>query len=445
MSLIKRREYFLQLPDGQRVHPFAAPTAAAALAKAQALSAQHSLPAWTLWRDPDATYTLVTRWQGKQKWIDTKFRTLKDAEAFARQVRDSLAAGRLESLEGAKLRKPSTLTMAQLVTAYQEFARSEGLGERTISATVNSMRLVCAKAHHKPDLRLDTVLPSEINARLVYDFKSSILDACEDDDDRAQARRSANSCLRQAKSLFSRRAREHFTIGCGFKLPPCILEFVNAPGFPDSSKEDYRLPADSLIAATFAELEADGPTSLKVQDPNAWLAAWLALGFGLRRSEIAAVRAGWFIEVEGRTVLELRGTVISGSTQEKSVTKNGSSCPRIPPTNGGWQKIHPTLAGLAPDDHVLVTTTAIDRCDGVFRRLSAWMRQLGWGTEKSIHEFRAFAGCQVAMRDGIEAASAWLRHSSILVTQRHYGRYLKPKITDGIIQLPVSQAVAKPA
>lgn len=122
-----------------------------------------------------------------------------------------------------------------------------------------------------------------------------------------------------------------------------------------------------------------------------------------------------------------------------SFAKKGSVCPSIQCSNGAWQHLQPIVASLQAEDYLLRAPTATGRCEEVFRRLSAWMADLGWATDKKLHELRAYAGCQVARRDGIEAASRWLRHSSIVVTQRHYGRYLRPTITDAPLQIPSLQ------
>ena len=97
---------------------------------------------------------------------------------------------------------------------------------------------------------------------------------------------------------------------------------------------------------------------------------------------------------------------------EKEPTKNGQRWPRIDVSNSTWEKLSPLITVLKPDDYPIESPTATKRVEGVFRDISVWMRELGWGTQKTFHEFRAFGGCQVAMRDGIRpkssiAVSAW--------------------------------------
>jgi integrase len=83
-----------------------------------------------------------------------------------------------------------------------------------------------------------------------------------------------------------------------------------------------------------------------------------------------------------------------------------------------------SIANGDPDPFVL-TGHQTERTEDVFRRVSAWMRKLGWKTEKTIHEFRAYVGSKVAMEFGIETASMFLTHADITTTLRFYGRYMK--------------------
>ncbi len=138
-------------------------------------------------------------------------------------------------------------------------------------------------------------------------------------------------------------------------------------------------------------------------------------------------------------ILEPRSTLVSGRIAEKERRKQGRICSTVASTNGAGEHLGPIVAKLKPDDYIIQSPTAAARCEEVFRRIGAWMNKLGWQTEKAIHKFRAYAGCQVARRDGIEAASLWLRYHSIVVTQRHYGRYLRAIVTDAPLVIPTAQ------
>lgn len=436
MTLYKRREYFLSLPDGRAVHHFQATDPEAAQLKAQAIATKHQIQAWTLGRDPDATYTFSFRFQGKQYAFDSLQRDQRLAAEYARRYQQQVRTGRLETLRALQLRRTEPeLTLGQIIKSFEAFAQVEGLSPATVRGYRNCMRILVQGARGESTV-LNEVPVSALTARLVYDYKAGVSQAEPEADDarRRQLEGTANSVLRQAKGYFSARAMEHYRIVSGFNLPANIGAFRDAPGFSDTAVKEWSLPSDKVLEETFKQLKAK-----QESDPELFTAVWLALGFGLRKSEIAAVRAGWFqVRPQGVT-LELRATLVSGSVAEKESTKNGTVWPTVACTNGAWEHLGPIVAQLKAEDYLIQSPTATARCEEVFRRIGAWMTDLGWKTEKAIHEFRAYAGCQVARRDGIEAASRWLRHHSIVVTQRHYGRYLRPTVTDAPLAIPTSK------
>ncbi len=55
------------------------------------------------------------------------------------------------------------------------------------------------------------------------------------------------------------------------------------------------------------------------------------------------------------------------------------------------------------------------------------MGELGWQTQKRIHELRAWAGSKVLERYGVYEASQFLRHKDVRTTQKYYLRYIQMK------------------
>lgn len=433
MTLYKRREYFLVLPDGKAVLPFQASDPEAAQIKAAARAAKHKIESWTLGRDPEATYTFEFRFQGKVYTRDTLQRDQRAAAEYARRYQQEVRAGRLEKLRTLQLRSTEPeLTLGQIIESFEKFAEVEGLAAATIRGYKNSMRILIKGATGDAS-KMNSLPVSALTPALVYQYKTHVseLEPKADDARQRQLEGTANSVLRQAKGYFSARAMEHYRIVSGFNLPANVGPFRDAPGFSDTAVKEWSLPSDKVLEETFTQLK-----DRRESDPELFVAVWLALGFGLRKSEIAAVRAGWFQVTPQGVTLQLRATLVSGSVAEKESTKNGTIWPTVTCTNGAWEHLGPIVAKLKPDDYLIQSPTATARCEEVFRRIGVWMATLGWQTHKAIHEFRAYAGCQVARRDGIEAASRWLRHHSIVVTQRHYGRYLRPVVTDAPLVIP---------
>ncbi len=437
MTLYKRREYFLVLPTGKSAHHFQAPTPEAAQAKAQAVATKHQVEAWTLGRDSEATYTFEFVFQGRTYSRDTLQRDQRSAAEYARRYQQEVRAGRLETLRALQLRSTEPeLTLGQIIESFEKFATVEGLAPATIRGYKNAMRILIKGATGDAS-KMESLPISSLTPGLVYQYKAHVsqLDPKEDDARHRQLEGTANSVLRQAKGYFSARAMEHYRIVSGFNLPANVGPFRDAPGFSDTAVKEYKLPSDKVLEETFTQLKVK-----QTEDPELFVAVWLALGFGLRKSEIATIRAGWFQITPNGVILELRSTLISGSIAEKEKTKNGTIWPTVSCTNGAWAHLRPIVATLKPEDYLIQSPTATARCEEVFRRVGVWMQSIGWQTHKQIHEFRAYAGCQVARRDGIEAASRWLRHASITVTQRHYGRYLRPVVTDAPLVIPTSKA-----
>jgi integrase len=239
-------------------------------------------------------------------------------------------------------------------------------------------------------------------------------------------KRSANSYLGQARSIFGKHTLEFYE-DAGLVLPPReqLREFLEAPKFRGVGKtqREYNAPSDSVIKATFAGLD-----ELKVSDPAAFLAICLAMGAALRKGEIMECRRSWFVSRNGRMW-------ISGPM----VTKNGDPL-EVPMLSEWWARIEPVIGppvqgigqaagdgevkraeARAPDDFVL--PGSVTERERVFRRVGPWMRSMGWQTQKAIHEFRAWVASKIADKYGLEAARQYSRHEDARTTQNCYGRY----------------------
>lgn len=385
-------------------------------------------------------YYVRLRWKGKQVLKCTGYTTLADAKRYGQALRKALADGRTADLSEANLRRsPTEVLIKDIVAAFEKAPgdwtphtkRGYIGGLRTLVETVMGTEPAW-------DSRPLSVLTSD----LVFRFRHAVQTAAAGADDarKAQVARSANTALRSARALFSPHLLEHYRFSASLTLPN-LTEFREAPGFRSVQKEDYRIPSDELVRATLADLEAT-----RLSHPDRYAAIWLALGFGLRKSESAAVRAGWFIRFNGRIHLELREVVQPGTPgQTSTATKSGAVAPRIPVSNGAWEHLGPIVELLPPDRHVLAPMgTDTYRGDALFDEISGWLRGLGWQTTKAYHEFRALAGCWVAMRDGLLVARDWLRHSSVTTTERHYGRYVRTQVSDTAMDTTVISAYAGP-
>jgi integrase len=371
-------------------------------------------------------YYVRLRWKGKQVLKCTGYTTLADAKRYGLALRKALADGRTADLSEANLRRSPTEALVQdIVKAFK--AAPGDWTPHTRRGYIGGLRTVIETALGT-EPAWDSHALSILTSDLVFRFRHAVQVASTGSDDarRAQLARSANTALRSARALFSPHLLEHYRIHACLTLPN-LTEFREAPGFRSVQKEDYRIPSDELVRSTLQNLEAT-----RLSHPDRYAAIWLALGFGLRKSEAAAVKAGWFVRFNGRIHLELREVVQPGTPGKTSTaTKSGAVAPRIPVSNGAWDHLGPIVELLPPDRHVLAPMgSATYRGDALFDEISEWLRELGWQTTKAFHEFRALAGCWVAMRDGLLVARDWLRHSSVTTTEQHYGRYVRTTVSD---------------
>jgi integrase len=225
------------------------------------------------------------------------------------------------------------------------------------------------------------------------------------------AKISANSTVRQAKSLFGKKIAKFVTIKLPEPIPFSDVEFYPRESMRYHSKID---PAELMRAAS---------QELSETDPGAFLALILALGAGLRRGEID--RLLW-------RQIDCQNHVIHVETTEAGGLKSADSHAAV--------AIDPTLATVlqgfkarATSEYVIEADGNLSqndkgfsqwsrkyRCEAVFDRLIQWLRDHGVGGQKPLHMLRKEAGSLIATEHGVLAASRFLRHADIGITAQFY-------------------------
>jgi integrase len=192
------------------------------------------------------------------------------------------------------------------------------------------------------------------------------------------------------------------------------------------------------------ELLAIASTELAASDPDAFLALLLALGAGLRRNEIDKLL--W------RQVDLIRG-VIHVETTEAGGLKSADS--------HGAVAIDATLASILQGFRAKSTSGYVIeetrkeipsasawsrkyRCQGVFDRLTKWLRAHGVEGQKPLHTLRKEAGSLIATKSGIYAASRFLRHADIAITSQFYTDHKERVSVDMGALLPPKNVVELP-
>lgn len=237
----------------------------------------------------------------------------------------------------------------------------------------------------------------------------------------ASAKRTANSYVRCARSLFSPDLTQKLK---GVTLPArSPFDGVKLFEF-GSMKYVSRVNVQALIAAAKAEL--------KKAEPEVYKAFLLGLFAGMRKGEIDLVE--WRMADLDNHVIRLEETEwlqlkTKDSAGEITVDEELSAELREMKPSSKSQFI---LTSDRPPRND--SARAYYRCERIFDRLNEWLRSKGVRANKPLHELRKEVGAIVATKDGIYAASRFLRHSDITTTARHYAQH-KARISTGLGEL----------
>jgi len=216
---------------------------------------------------------------------------------------------------------------------------------------------------------------------------------------------SCNSTLRQARSLFGKKITR-------FIPSPEPPPFQHVEFFPrQNAKYFSRIDAKALLRQARNELaENDSP---------AFLVVLIALAAGLRKGEIDTLC--WHqIDFE-------RGLIRVEHTDTASL-KSADSRGEVP--------IDATVVELLRGFHARATGAFVIegsdsvagprtwgrnyRVQGVFDRVTTWLRKHGVAAKKPLHELRKELGALITAEHGIYAASRVLRHADLSTTAAHY-------------------------
>jgi len=237
----------------------------------------------------------------------------------------------------------------------------------------------------------------------------------------AAAKRTVNSYLRCARSLFSTRIVSALKdLDIPSKLPLVGLALLEAAG----TKYVSKVNAGALIVAARNEL--------RQTDVEAYKAFLLCLFAGMRKGEIDLLEWGM---VDFRT-----GAILLEQTEWLHL-KTADSTGMIPIDPELVVELQ-TLFAQSSSSFVITSdrpprndsSRAYYRCKPVFDRLTGWLRGKGVTANKPLHEMRKEIGAQIATQHGIYAASRFLRHSDIGTTARHYADQ-KDRVSVGLGRL----------
>jgi integrase len=289
-----------------------------------------------------------------------------------------------------------------------------GINLRRIAGDIlrsRTQRTAKVKAKRVAREKIEQASLSILTPEALQKWRLAFLARAKGDARKARAARiSANSIVRQARSLFAPRVVKFLKT---LRLPD-PLPFAGVEMFPrESMRYVSKIDAGEILRTAHDKLAEQAPAQ--------FLVILLGVAAGLRRGEID--RLQWD-HVDFR-----RRQIFVEATEAGEVKSEDSR---------GAVDIDEKTAELLRGFHAKADTEfVIDapqaeeaefsrpwglryRCSSVFEKVNAWLRANGVEANKPLHTLRKEAGSMIATQQGIFAASQFLRHSDIKVTADYY-------------------------
>jgi integrase len=242
---------------------------------------------------------------------------------------------------------------------------------------------------------------------LIQDWRTQYIKKAEGNPlARQSAIRSANSYIRCARSLFSKKwlARLKLRLPSPLPFEGVKVERNRAPRYAST------IDPKKLFETAQKELAA--------VDPQAYVIFLLALGAGLRKAEIDGLE--WSHINFDRGVIRVEPTEFRDVKTESSVAEVEVDASLMEQLQQHKTKAQSQFV-IESDG---VSRPGLDRqhyrADVVFKQLYAWLRNQGVKSEKPLHTLRKEFGSLINSHFGLYAAMTALRHSDIKTTSSHY-------------------------
>ena len=256
--------------------------------------------------------------------------------------------------------------------------------------------------------RVHAVKLEQLSPQKVQAWKRAFLAKARPDPvSQRSAKVTVNTCLRQARSLFSNKIFRH-------------LQGVTLPDPVPFSQIEFE-PRQSLkYRATFdvQTLIAKARDQLAESDPEAFKVFLLAIMVGLRRKEIDLLEWTSFLWDLG--VVRIQSTEHFEAKTEDSLADVAVEGELLELFRGYRARATNVFVIESNDEPRPGANYPFYRCLKVFDRLISWLRENGLVSKKPLHTLRKEFGSRVNELYGIHAASRALRHSSVTVTDQYY-------------------------
>lgn len=244
-----------------------------------------------------------------------------------------------------------------------------------------------------------------------------------------RARRNINSFARNARALFGKKILQGLS---KMKVElPSPLPFDGFE-FEEQGNTKYAGQIDA------AKLLQSARKDLADSDPEAWKVILLALGAGLRRSEIDGLLWNSVDSVRGE-IRVINHDFFAAKTEDSAgvIYVDPSLMLELgkfrPPANSG-AVVNSDLPFRE------ATGTQRYRCQETFQRVTVWLRDNGVAGDKPLHTLRKEFGSIICAAADIHTASRQLRHSTLATTAAFYADHRK-RITVPVGELLTSVQV----
>jgi integrase len=274
----------------------------------------------------------------------------------------------------------------------------------------------------------DLLLLSKLTPNAVAQWKAKVLaEATQNPVARQRARRNVNSFVRNARALFSRKILKRLKAKDIVLPSPLAFEGFE---FEEQGNTKY----DSKIDAT--ALLQNARSELAETDAEEWKVILLALGAGLRRSEIDGLCWSQLDAVRG----EIR-IVNHEYFQAKTDGSEGKIFvdPGLMAELGRFQ-IEPDTTPVVDGNIPFRQSSGRQyyRCQETFERVTSWLRNHGVTGDKPLHTLRKEFGSIICAAADIYTASRQLRHSNLATTAAFYADHRRR------VSVPVTEMLTAP-
>jgi integrase len=251
----------------------------------------------------------------------------------------------------------------------------------------------------------------KLTPELISLWKEKVLSEAEQNPLALQrTRRNINSFARNARALFNKKLLKK--LAKQGLVMPTPLPFDGFELEPQgSTKYDSKIDASKMLNKA--------KTELKTTEPEVWKVILLALGAGLRRSEIDSLC--W-----GQVDFELFEVHVVNHAFFQAKTLDSEGKVFVDPAliaelkNFRNEDVTKPVVNTEIPFRQKTSSAQFYRCQQTFEKVTAWLRANGVAGERPLHTLRKEFGSIICASGDIHTASRQLRHSNLATTAAFY-------------------------